>query len=46
VTIGQIRPVLADLDLHRILAAGLWPAYENAPEVNRRLLELFTTASS
>jgi 2-hydroxy-6-oxonona-2,4-dienedioate hydrolase len=45
VMIGQIRAVLPDLDLHRIPAAGHWSAYENAPEVNRRLLEFFTTVS-
>jgi pimeloyl-ACP methyl ester carboxylesterase len=45
VMIGQIRGVLPDLDLHRISAAGHWSAYENAPEVNRRLLEFFTAGS-
>jgi 2-hydroxy-6-oxonona-2,4-dienedioate hydrolase len=45
VMIGQIRAVLPDLDLHRIPAAGHWSAYENAPEVNRRLIEFFTTVS-
>ena len=45
VMIGQIRAVLPDLDLHRIPRAGHWSAYENAPEVNRRLLEFFTTLS-
>ena len=45
VMIGQIRAVLPDLDLHRIPAAGHWSAYENASEVNRRLLEFFTTVS-
>jgi pimeloyl-ACP methyl ester carboxylesterase len=43
--IGQIRSVRPDLDLHRIPAAGHWSAYENAPEVNRRLLEFFTPLS-
>ena len=43
--IGQIRTVLPELDLHRIPAAGHWSAYENAPEVNRRLLEFFGTLS-
>jgi len=27
--------------VHRIPKAGHWSAYENAPEVNRRLLEFF-----
>jgi pimeloyl-ACP methyl ester carboxylesterase len=45
VMIGQIRAVLPDLDLHRIPAAGHWSAYENAPEVNRRLLEFFGQCS-
>ena len=45
VMIGQIRAVLPDLDLHRIPRAGHWSAYENAPEVNRCLLEFFTTSS-
>ena len=42
VLIGQIRAVIPELDLHRIPNAGHWSAYENAPEVNRRLLEFFT----
>jgi pimeloyl-ACP methyl ester carboxylesterase len=42
--IGQIRAVLPDLDLHRIPRAGHWAAYENAPEVNRRMLEFFLTS--
>jgi pimeloyl-ACP methyl ester carboxylesterase len=45
VMIGQIRAVLPDLDLHRIPRAGHWSAYENAPEVNRRLVEFFGTGS-
>ena len=45
VMIGQIRAVLPGLDLHRIPAAGHWSAYENAADVNRRLLEFFTTRS-
>lgn len=40
--IGQIREVVGDLDLHRIPKAGHWSAYENAPEVNRLILEFFT----
>jgi pimeloyl-ACP methyl ester carboxylesterase len=43
--LGQIRTVLPDLDLHRIPGAGHWSAYENAPEVNRRMLEFFTMPS-
>jgi 2-hydroxy-6-oxonona-2,4-dienedioate hydrolase len=43
--IGQLRGVLGDLDLHRIPAAGHWSAYENAPEVNRRMLEFFAMPS-
>ena len=40
--IGEIRDAVGGtLDLHRIPAAGHWSAYENAPEVNRRLLEFF-----
>jgi pimeloyl-ACP methyl ester carboxylesterase len=42
VLIGEIRSVIADLDLHRIPAAGHWSAYENAPEVNRHMLEFFS----
>jgi 2-hydroxy-6-oxonona-2,4-dienedioate hydrolase len=41
VLIGQIRSVIGDLDLHRIPGAGHWSAYENAPEINRRMLEFF-----
>ena len=41
--IGQIRGVIPALDLHRIPSAGHWSAYENAPEVNRLMLEFFTT---
>ena len=33
------------LDLHRIPNAGHWSAYENAPEVNRLMLEFFSTDS-
>ena len=42
--IGEIRSAVGGtLDLHRIPQAGHWSAYENAPEVNRRMLEFFTT---
>jgi 2-hydroxy-6-oxonona-2,4-dienedioate hydrolase len=40
--LGEIRAVIPELDLHRIPGAGHWSAYENAPEVNRRMLEFFT----
>jgi pimeloyl-ACP methyl ester carboxylesterase len=39
--IGEIREAVGDLDLHRIPRAGHWSAYENAPEVNRLMLEFF-----
>ena len=32
------------LDVHGVPAAGHWSAFENAPEVNRLLLEFFSTA--
>ena len=42
--IGEIRAATrGPLDLHRIPRAGHWSAYENAPEINRLLLEFFTT---
>ena len=41
--IGEIRAAVGALDLHRIPAAGHWSAYENAPEVNRLMLEFFST---
>jgi pimeloyl-ACP methyl ester carboxylesterase len=41
--IGEIRDVVGDLDLHRIPGAGHWSAYENAGEVNRLMLEFFTS---
>ncbi|MGH7354298.1 MAG: alpha/beta fold hydrolase [Candidatus Rokuibacteriota bacterium] len=41
--IGEIRAAVGALDLHRIPAAGHWSAYENAPEVNRLMLEFFPT---
>jgi 2-hydroxy-6-oxonona-2,4-dienedioate hydrolase len=41
--IGEIRAAVGTLDLHRIPAAGHWSAYENAPEVNRRLIEFFSS---
>ncbi len=39
--IGEIRAAVRTLDLHRVARAGHWSAYENAPEVNRLLLEFF-----
>jgi len=41
--LGEIRAAVGGgaLDLHRIPAAGHWSAYENAPEVNRLMLEFF-----
>ena len=40
--IGEIRDAGVS-DIHRIPRAGHWSAYENAPEVNRLLLEFFST---
>ncbi|HEY7206220.1 MAG TPA: alpha/beta fold hydrolase [Methylomirabilota bacterium] len=40
--IGEIQSTVPGLDLHRIPRAGHWSAYENAPEVNRLLLEFFS----
>ena len=40
--IGEIQDAVTGLDLHRIPKAGHWSAYENAPEVNRLLLEFFS----
>ena len=42
--IGEIRAAaVGALDLHRIPQAGHWSAYENAPEVNRLMLEFFSS---
>ena len=41
--IGEIREAVGTLDVHRIAKAGHWSAYENAPEVNRLLLEFFSS---
>jgi len=41
--IGEIRDAAPTLDVHRIPRAGHWSAYENAPEVNRLLLEFFSS---
>ena len=43
--IGEIQEAVPSLDVHRILKAGHWSAYENAPEVNRLLLELFRSGA-
>lgn len=37
--IGEIQGSVPGLDVHRVPKAGHWSAYENAPEVNRLLLE-------
>jgi len=41
--IGELRAAVGTLDLHRIPRAGHWSAYENAPEVNRLMLEFFSS---
>ena len=41
--IGEIREAVGSPDLHRIPRAGHWSAYENAPEVNRLMLEFFSS---
>ena len=42
--IGEVRAAVGGtLDLHRIPHAGHWSAYENAPEVNRLMLEFFSS---
>ena len=43
--IGEIRAVAPSIEVHRIPRAGHWSAYENAPEVNRLLLEFFSATS-
>ena len=42
--IGEIRAAVGTLDVHRIPAAGHWSAYENAAEVNRLMLEFFSSS--
>jgi pimeloyl-ACP methyl ester carboxylesterase len=44
--IGEIRAAVGTLDLHRIPKAGHWSAYENAPEVNRLLLEFLSSSAT
>jgi pimeloyl-ACP methyl ester carboxylesterase len=41
--IGEIRAAVGALDVHRIPRAGHWSAYENAAEVNRLMLEFFSS---
>ena len=41
--IGEIRAAAPGIDVHRVPAAGHWSAFENAPEVNRLMLEFFAT---
>ena len=42
--IGEVREAVGGtLDVHRVPNAGHWSAYENAPEVNRLMLEFFAT---
>ena len=42
--IGEIREAVGGtLDVHRVPRAGHWGAYENAPEVNRLMLEFFSS---
>ena len=41
--IGEIRQAVGTLDVHRVPRAGHWSAYENAAEVNRLLLEFFSS---
>ena len=40
--IGEIRAAASAAEVHRIPAAGHWSAYENADQVNRRMLEFFS----
>ena len=41
-SIAEIRALAPDVEVHRIPKAGHWAAYENAPEVNRRLIDFMT----
>jgi 2-hydroxy-6-oxonona-2,4-dienedioate hydrolase len=45
VLLGEIRRARGDIEVVRVPAAGHWTAYENAAEVNRRLIEFFATVS-
>lgn len=42
--IGEIRDAVGALDVHRVPGAGHWSAYENAAEVNRLMLEFFSSS--
>jgi pimeloyl-ACP methyl ester carboxylesterase len=44
--IGEIQEAVPGLDVHRVPDAGHWSAYENAPEVNRLLLEFFRSGAT
>lgn len=44
--IGEIRAAVGTLDVHRIPGAGHWSAYENAPAVNRLMLEFFSSGAA
>jgi len=41
--IEEVRTAVGRLDVHRVPGAGHWSAYENAPVVNRLMLEFFTS---
>jgi len=41
--IGEIRAAVGTLDIHRIPAAGHWSAYEKSADVNRKMLEFFSS---
>jgi pimeloyl-ACP methyl ester carboxylesterase len=41
--IGEIREAVGTLDVHRIPKASHWSAYENAAEVDRLMLEFFSS---
>jgi pimeloyl-ACP methyl ester carboxylesterase len=43
--IAQVREAVDGLDVHRVARAGHWSAYENAPEVNRLMLEFLSTGT-
>jgi len=43
--IGEIQEAVPGLDVHRVPKAGHWSAYENAPAVNRLLLEFFRSGA-
>lgn len=40
--IAAVRAAKPDLELHRIPKAGHWSAYENAPAINRHLIDFMT----